>query len=284
MYSARITRDTPTAFIFLIDQSGSMEEKMNFGESVMTKSEVVAKVTNLLLQELVFRCHKEDGIMDYFHIAAIGYSDDTADMLLGSGQSFITTSKLAMTDCRKRKFDKEIIDPDGNRHSVTKEVRYWIEPKASGNTPMKDALEQAFILASQWCKNPANAFSYPPTVINITDGEATDGDHAELCSLAEEIKSLHTSDGNVLFVNINISSNACEHTILFPGCRSELPACQYTDMLYEMSSEMPDPYNEFILKIKPDCSPPFRGMSLNTSAAHLITMMNIGSLSKNSML
>lgn len=284
MYSARITRDTPTAFIFLIDQSGSMEEKMRFGNTVTTKAEVVAKVTNLLLLELICRCKKEDGIMDYFDIAAIGYSDDKANMLLGTYDSFITTSKLAMTECRKKKFNEELIDSNGALRSVTKEVKYWIEPEASGSTPMKGALEQAFFLASKWCKKPANAFSYPPTIINITDGEATDGDHEELCRLAKEIKSLGTSDGSVLFVNINISSNAGEQTIIFPGCKSELPQCRYTDMLYDMSSEMPDPYNDLILKLKPGAKPPFKGMSFNTSATHLITMMNIGSLSKNSML
>lgn len=284
MYSARITRDNPTAFIFLIDQSGSMEEKMIFGETLITKAEAVAKVTNLLLQELVYRCMKEDGIINYFDIAAIGYSNEEAAMLLGTKNSFTTTSALAMTDCRIKKFDEERREPDGTWRSVTKEIKYWIEPMASGNTPMKDALEQAFLLTSKWCRKPSNAYSYPPTIINITDGEATDGDHEELCMLAKEIKSLGTKNGNVLFVNINISSCTSDHTILFPCDKSELPACRYADMLYDMSSEMPELYNDSILNLKPDKKPPFRGMSLNTSAAHLITMMNIGSLSKNSML
>jgi hypothetical protein len=32
-YSAAISRATPTAFMFLIDQSGSMEEKMETGST-----------------------------------------------------------------------------------------------------------------------------------------------------------------------------------------------------------------------------------------------------------
>lgn len=284
MYSARITRDTPTAFIFLIDQSGSMEEKMDIGKIKISKADIVAKVTNLLLMELVYRCKKEEGVMDYFDIAAIGYSDEKSNMLLGTKNSFISTSKLAMTSCKKRLFNEELIDSEGVWRAVTKEIKYWIEPKASGNTPMKDALEQAYMLTSQWCRKSTNQSSYPPTIINITDGEATDGSHEDLCALAGEIKSLGTTDGNALFININISSNACDHTIIFPGSKSELPECRYTSMLYDMASEMPESYNDAIQRQKQETKPPFRGMSLNTSAENLIMMMNIGSLSKNSML
>ena len=37
--------------------------------------------------------------------------------------------------------------------------------------------------------------SYPPMVINVTDGDATDGNPE---SLAQEIMAMETNDGNVL--------------------------------------------------------------------------------------
>lgn len=279
MYSARITRLAPTAFIFLIDRSGSMEEKMMFGQSLMTKAEAVAFVTNTLIRELINRCRREEGIVDYFDIAAIGYSGDQAEMLLGTREAFTKPSALAVMPCDKRVFSRERVLPDGSTVITSEEVRYWIEPKSGGSTPMRAALEQAYALAGKWCRKQSNRYSYPPTIFNITDGEASDGDSDLLCDIAEEIKALGTEDGNVLLININISAKTCSGTILFPGSKEELPMCRYVDTLYDMSSEMPEEYNGSIMKLRPGARPPFRAMSINTSAADLIAMMDIGSRS-----
>lgn len=280
MYSARITRHTPTAFVLLIDHSGSMEEKMMYGNMLATKAEVVAIVTNRLLEELVNRCRKDDGIVNYFDIAAIGYSGDKARMLLNS-DTFTTPTSLVLRDCRKRIITQDRHFPDGTVRSLPVELKYWVEPKAEGNTPMRSALEMALRLLDRWCRRPDNAMSYPPTVFNITDGEATDGDHGMLCNLASEIKQLGTRDGNVLLININISSSGCQRTVVFPGSKEELPDSPYTNLLYDMSSEMPAEYSESIQEIKPGSTAPYRGMSLNTTAANLISMMDIGSRSIN---
>lgn len=279
MYSARITRLNPTAFIFLIDRSGSMEEKITFGNSLVTKAEAVATVTNLLIRELINRCRKEDGIMDYFEIAAIGYSGTESKMLLGTKDSFVKPSVLARANVRKKVLSRELVLPDGTSVINNNEIKCWIEPESEGNTPMKSAMEQALALASRWCRKPGNRASYPPTIFNITDGEATDGDHQTLTELASEIKSLSTDDGNVLLININISSTLEGKTVLFPDSKNEIPASRYADMLYDMSSIMPAEYNDSILAIKRGGRPPFRAMGMNTSAADLIDMMNIGSRS-----
>lgn len=261
-----------------------MEEKMMFGNALSTKAEVVAMVTNMLIRELINRCRKEEGIADYFEIAAIGYSGEQASMLLGTRDAFAKPSVLANANVRKRVFSRELVLPDGSSVINNNEVKYWIEPLSEGNTPMKSALEQALSLVSKWCRRQANRKSYPPTVFNITDGEATDGDYGTLTELASEIKSLGTEDGNTLLININISSGLSDARVIFPGSKDELPASRYIDMLYDMSSVMPAEYNENILGIKPGGCPPFRAMSLNTSAADLIEMMNIGSRSINRIL
>ena len=278
MYSARITRLNPTAFIFLIDRSGSMEEKTTFGNELITKAEAVAMITNMLIRELINRCRKEDGIMDYFEIAAIGYSGEKASMLLGSGESFIKPSTLAQAKVRKKVISRELVLPNGTSVINNSEIKYWIEPRCEGNTPMKSALEQALEITSRWCRKQSNHASYPPTIFNITDGEATDGDYETLNELASELKSLGTEDGKTLFMNINISSGQ-GNSILFPASKNEIPPSRYADILYDMSSVMPTEYNEAILAIKPGTIPPFRAMGMNTSASDLIDMMNIGSRS-----
>ena len=286
MYSARITRLNPTAFIFLIDHSGSMEEKMMFGRSMMAKADAVAMVTNMLIRELINRCRREEGILDYFDIAAIGYSADEAAVLLGGADGFVKPSELAMRPCKKRTFTRERVLPDGRSVITNDELKYWIEPKAEGSTPMRSALEQALLLAGNWCRRPGNAASYPPTIFNITDGEASDGDHEILTNLAGQIKSLGTQDGNALLININLTCGAGDRTVVFPSSHDELPAgSRYARMLYEMSSAMPGEYNETIVRLRSGdaCAPPFRGMSCNTSIADLISMLNVGSRSINKM-
>lgn len=49
-YSAEISRDNPTCFLFVLDQSGSMDEQMETGRS---KALFVADVLNKTLATLV---------------------------------------------------------------------------------------------------------------------------------------------------------------------------------------------------------------------------------------
>ena len=260
---------------------------MTFGQTTMTKADAVAMVTNMLIRELVNRCRREEGTLDYFDIAAIGYSNDEATMLLGTHETLAKPSELSMRPCRKRIFTRERMLPDGMTVLANDEVKYWIEPKSEGNTPMCAALEQALLLAGRWCRRPGNVASYPPTIFNITDGEASDGDYERLTGLAEQIRALGTEDGNVLLININLATGAEGETVVFPSSPAELPVSRYTRLLYDMSSVMPEEYAEAVLRVRGGESGvrgPFRGMSYNTSIADLVSMLNVGSRSISKML
>jgi hypothetical protein len=86
-YSAEISRHNPSCFLFLIDQSGSMEDVIDptnvqqLDKPVQvdgrtythtaqgrTKAQGVADAINRLLYSLVLRCAKDDGVRDYYHI------------------------------------------------------------------------------------------------------------------------------------------------------------------------------------------------------------------------
>lgn len=283
MYNSQITRKNPSALIMLIDQSGSTEEKTFFGDQPMTKADAVAMVSNMLLREILNRCQREEGVRDYFEIAAIGYSGDGARMLLDK-KDFVRPSILARRDVRQHIISRERRMPDGKTRIYEDAVGYWIEPLSEGATPMRAALEQALTLVERWCRKGANRDSYPPVVFNITDGEASDGDRQALVALAQEIKELRTNDGNVLFININISSSEGE-PVLFPSSPDELPESRYARTLYEMSSEMPAEYDELVVQLKgPDARPPFRAMGVNASVVDMVSMLNIGSRSINKVL
>lgn len=76
-YTAELSRTNPTALIFLIDQSSSMAEPFG-AQPEKPKAEGVADSINRLLQNLVLKCAKGDGIRDYFHVGVIGYGGRVA--------------------------------------------------------------------------------------------------------------------------------------------------------------------------------------------------------------
>src|SRR5258708_25504698 len=70
-YQAEISREHPTCFLFVIDQSGSMDEITEAGRS---KAGFVADVLNKTLYTLVTNCSKADGVRNYFEVGVIAYS------------------------------------------------------------------------------------------------------------------------------------------------------------------------------------------------------------------
>jgi hypothetical protein len=75
---------------------------------------------------------------------------------------------------------------------------------------------------------------FPPIVINITDGQATDGD---IAPPGAAVRDLCSSDGNVLLFNIHISSRQ-EKPILYPAGDELLPDA-YSKLLFRISSPLP---------------------------------------------
>ena len=81
-YTAEISRTSPTAFLFLVDQSGSMQDNMENGKS---KAQFVADVLNRTLATLITRCTKSEGTRDYFEVGVLGYSGSSASNGLSGG-------------------------------------------------------------------------------------------------------------------------------------------------------------------------------------------------------
>jgi hypothetical protein len=73
---------------------------------------------------------------------------------------------------------------------------------------------------------------YPPIVIHISDGEATDGDPKERI---RALTTMSSSDGNVMLFNIHLSANPNAKPISFPDSPNELPD-DYSKLLFETSS------------------------------------------------
>src|SRR5207253_9971203 len=97
-YQAEISRKNPGCFLFLVDQSESMEDPFGGGEAGRRKAEELATIHNKLIHNLCIRCAKSDSIYDYFHVAVPGYSEDSCKAAVGGelgGRSPLPISQLA---------------------------------------------------------------------------------------------------------------------------------------------------------------------------------------------
>src|SRR5438270_6348460 len=95
-YSAELSRANPTCFVFLIDQSRSMAEPFG-AQPEKPKAQGVADGINRLLQNIVLKCAKAEGVRDYFHVGVIGYGARVGWAFSGdlAGQKLVPLSVLA---------------------------------------------------------------------------------------------------------------------------------------------------------------------------------------------
>lgn len=81
-YETRINRERPACFIFLIDQSGSMNDTWGVDNS-KSKAEMVALYVNNAIHEIINICQKtESEPRHYFDIAVIGYGKEAENAQL----------------------------------------------------------------------------------------------------------------------------------------------------------------------------------------------------------
>src|ERR1035437_2515360 len=83
-YEAEITTANPGCFLFLIDQSASMSDRIADKPGGKTKAQGVADAINDLLDDLVSKCTRPDGIRDYFDVGVIGYAEKAGSAFTGT--------------------------------------------------------------------------------------------------------------------------------------------------------------------------------------------------------
>lgn len=269
-YQAAIQRSDPTALLFLVDQSRSMEDRMAGSER--TKAQFVADVLNRTLTTLIVRCRKSDGVRDYFNVGVLGYGGDSVTNGFHGVLSQTTLQPISVVEAnplrieeRKRKVD----DGAGGLVDQLTKFPVWFEPKADGGTPMRAAIMAAAEALAGWCD--AHPRSYPPTVLHVTDGDSTDGDPEEL---ADTLRQFQTEDGNVLLLNLHVSSQAGQ-PVQFPASENAL-ADQYAKLLFRMSSQLP----EHLVRVAQEkgiaASFESRGFMFNAEAEQIVTFFDIG--------
>jgi hypothetical protein len=249
-YEAEITRDNPGCFLFLVDQSGSMADRMADKRGGKTKAQGVADAINDLLHDLIAKCTGPDGVRDYFQVGVIGYADKVGNAFTGvlANRDLVPLSELAKYR--------------------TAGLPISFGPVAEGNTHMCAVLKRAHEVLGDWVLR--HPFSFPPIVINITDGEATDGNPIEP---AHHLASLSTMDGNVLIFNCHISARN-DKPVLFPHDAKSVPA--YGPRLFQMSSILPPQFREVARSLGFDVVNDTRGFAFNAELTDLVKFLDLG--------
>ena len=286
-YTAQITRNTPTAFIFLVDHSASMEEKTSlFGEE-MTMSEAAARIVNNQINELVLRCVKMGDTRHYYDIAVVGYGEEAYSGWQGEleGRKWVTPEELKNHPYTKIVTRKEIRTRKGVQVKEVEQVQ-WVTARHDGYwTHYHDAFDYAKDLLTDWMIDHHEKDCYPPTVIHITDGEFNGATKDEVMQKANELKSMFTNDGNVILFNIHFTADLDANSVACPIVKSELGGDPYAESLFEMSSLLPERYNPDIARCLNDDRPGRHvAMGMNADATTLIKLMDIGTptnISKN---
>jgi hypothetical protein len=262
-YSAEISRANPTCFLFLIDQSKSMLQPMG-GAPHRTKAEAVADAINHLLYTLVLRCVWGTNILDRFHVGVIGYGLNVAPALGGplAGRELVPIGEVARGPLRV----EQRVPPAGGSP-----VRFpiWFEPAGDGNTPMCATLQRAGALLAGFLVDHPDCF--PPIVVNITDGKATDGNPLEA---ATRLRQLTSTDGNVLLFNLHLSEKVGER-IEFPDSEATL-IDNFAKLLFRMSSVLPAGMVQNAQQSGLGVSPLSRGFVFNADLDAVVRSLDIG--------
>ena len=248
-----------------------MADQFGGGEGNQKKADGVADAINRMLQNLVIKCAKEEGIRDFFHIGVIGYGAQVGPAFAGTlaGRPLVPISEVGNSPARVEQRNKKV--PDGAGGIVDQPIRFpvWFEPVANGGTPMSQALNQAKNILENWLLQHQNCF--PPIVINVTDGEATDGDPT---SAAEEIRKLKSNDGEVLLFNVHLSSRRGA-PIEYPSNAEVLPD-KFAQQLFQMSSLLPESMLNLAKKESMNATTGSRGFVFNADMVAVIKFLDIG--------
>ena len=89
-----------------------------------------------------------------------------------------------------------------------------------------------------------------------------------------------TADGNVLLVNVHISTDTTQRAVVFPRMDEIGRDNRHARLLAEISSTVPEAMEEAVRGYRNDFAlPPFVAMSYNASITEAVAILDIGSRS-----
>ncbi|MEI8373490.1 MAG: VWA domain-containing protein [Planctomycetota bacterium] len=275
-YTQSISRQNKACFLFLLDQSFSMEEPL--GNSSNRKCDELVAAINGWLQNMAIRASGDEGIKDWMDIGVFGYrTDQQANPIIESalqgslaGRMLVSISEIGGAPARIDTRMQYLPDEEtGEIFQIPCEMPIWVDPRAEGGTPMCHMLYLAHQILADWISQHPRSF--PPIVVHISDGESQDGNPIPY---ADALKSLATEDGNVLLFNCHLSMTAAD-PFMFPASDHGLPD-ELARALFHMSSILPEPFFRHGQAEGFPLQPNARGMAFNADMVCLIQFLNMG--------
>ena len=276
-YTADISRTNPANFLFLIDQSGSMEAALA-GQPGQRKMDQAADALNRILDTVAQRCSQGIDIRDYFHIGVLGYRTDSSggpivtSILPGTTleDPFLAISEVVDSAEVEERQVKES-DGAGGLVEVTRRVPVWLRAYAEYGTPMCRAFNVASEALEKWIGEHPESF--PPIVINVSDGAASDGNPEEQ---VKKIMGLQTNDGNALIFNVHLSGVAAM-PVQYPDREGSLPKDDaYAAQMFRISSVLPESSRNQAQILDLPVTDNSRGYVFNADVTALVQFLDIG--------
>ncbi len=276
MYEQSISRKRPGCIVFLLDRSDSMGRP--WGGSNESLAQGAARAINSILMELCLRAQKGQGISyHYFDVGIFGYG--TRPVAGGEGVESAFGGQLAnralvpIPEIRDNPIAvREVASPDAGGATVRMPV--WVEPINGYRTPMCQAIAVAGQHVYEWAQ--MHPESFPPIIINITDGFVTDNpfDGATLDDWAQRLTGIATQDGQALLFNIFVAPEPAGN-VVFPASGNGLPAPGPD--LFRISSVLPDPMIRNATSAGISLVPGSRGFAFNVAdSTLLVKILEIG--------
>jgi hypothetical protein len=223
VYQQSISRRDPGCIVFLLDRSDSM--RAPWAGTGLTLAQGAAQAINEILFALGVQSTKEFGaaMRRYFYVGAVGYGLQVSDGGEGvesawggpmAGRGIVPLPELIDNPVAIR--DHSTVDRSAAR------LPEWILPANGYRTPMCQAIAMAGAQIYDWVQEFRSSF--PPIVINITDGLVTDSPYqgAGLQEWANRLTGISTGDGRVLLLNVFLSPVRAP-AVWFPVGAGNLP-------------------------------------------------------------
>ena len=186
-----------------------------------------------------------------------------------AGQDIVPLSAISEAPARLEERVKKISDGAGGIVDQLVKFPVWLDPVANGGTPMTQALAKAQEITASWLLEHPECF--PPVILNLTDGESTDGDPTSIATL---VMSLMSADGSALLFNLHVSDSGGS-PLAFPDTDASLPD-QFSKLLFNMSSLLPSHMRAYAAQQGKTVSEGTRGFVYNADITNIVQFLDIG--------
>ncbi|MGY1681453.1 hypothetical protein [Geodermatophilus sp. SYSU D01176] len=157
--------------------------------------------------------------------------------------------------------------------SARQKLPIWVEPSHGFGAPMCQAVATTGAYINDW----ADAFpnSFPPIIINITDGQVTDSPYkgADLRTWAKRLVGIETADGQALLFNLFLSP-LWAPGVYFPASDTGLPPPGPT--LFSISSPLPQSIINNARRTQTHLAAGARGLVFNADLSKAVAFLEIG--------